>query len=270
MLLGGCSKNTNQENNVQSTSYGVFLGADSKSIDRISQYKNVVIDIDEFDQASISSLKDRGSSIYSYLSIGSLEKYRPYYEEYKDLTFLDYENWPDERWIDVSNTSWQEHLLSEADRLKGLGSEGIFMDNFDVYYIVCEEYECSTSFKEGIYQGLYHILDELSKKDFKLIINSGTDFLERLSEEKPSMLNKISCYCQECVFSSIEDYEHDVFGKQDKETTDYYKSIIKIMKPYADILLLEYTIDESLIQKIESYSKTNGFYYYISSSVNLN
>ena len=103
----------------------------------------------------------------------------------------------------------------------------------------------------------------------KLIINSGTDFLERINEENTQMLDKISCYCQECVFSNIVDYDDDVFSFQDQEIHEYYLDIIDMMKSHSEILLLEYTIDETLINDIESFCSFNKFHYYISSSVDL-
>lgn len=251
--------------------YGVFLGAKSSksNLGRLMTYKKAIIEFDEFSNNDISYLKDKGVEIYAYLSIGSLEKYRSYYDEFKQYTFMDYENWPDERWIDVSISSWQDHLYSEATRFKNSGASGIFMDNFDVYYIAMEEYECSQTFKNNIYQGCVDILTRLSSLDMKLIINSGTDLLERLHDINSPLLNNISCYTQECVFSSIEDYDHDIFGKQNKEDQDYYLEIIDFMKDYSDILLLEYTKDESLIEDIKGYCQSHNYYYYVSNKVNL-
>ena len=273
ICLSSCSfnktKTTESSNKEDPKWYGVFLGAKDNDIDRIAQYKKVMIDMDEFSDNSIYYLKDKGCEIYAYLSVGSLEKYRSYYNEYKSYTFMDYENWPDERWIDVSKKSWQNLLKQEAQRFKKKGASGLFMDNFDVYYIAKEEYDCSEAFQEGIYTGCFDILSMLSTLDLNLVINSGTDFLERLNDELPSTLAKIECYTQECVYSSIEDYEGDVFSKQDKETQDYYKNIISFMKYSADILLLEYTVDESLIKQIKEYCDSNNFYYYISNTVDL-
>ena len=268
ILLSACSNGTNHST-FNPESYGVFLGADSSSIERISKYEKVIIDIDEFEEDDITYLKNKGCEIYAYLSIGSLETYRPYYEAFKDLTFMDYENWPNERWIDVSDSSWQNHLSEEANRFKTSKIDGVFMDNFDVYYIVCEEYECSRDFKEAIFNGCKNILNDLSSTGLKLIINSGTDFLERINEENSEILDKISCYCQECVFSSIVDYDNDVFSSQEEETHEYYLNIINMMDKHSEILLLEYTKDETLMNKIKSFCETNKYQYYISSSIDL-
>lgn len=250
--------------------YGVFLGASGKDKENIAQYHKAMIDIDEFSSNDIFYLKQNECDIYAYLSVGSLEKYRSYYEEYKDLTFLDYDNWPDERWIDVSDDGWKNLLISEAARFKLLGAKGIFMDNFDVYHIASEVYPGGEEFKEKIYQGCLDILFELSLLDLKLVINSGTTLLERMNDEGLPLLDSIDVYCQECVFSSIKDYNHNKFGKQSEEDHKYYLDMISMMCDYSEILLLEYSKSQSLVDEIVKYSKNNQYHYYISQSVNLN
>ena len=251
-------------------SYGVFLGADSSRINKISKYDNPIIEIEEFEEDEISSLNNDGHHIYAYLSIGSLENYRDYYEQFKHLEFYEYENWPDEKWIDVSDSSWQQHLITEATKFKNLGAYGLFMDNFDVYYIASEEYDGGEIFSNKIYNACIDILTSLHNIGLSLIINSGSTFLERLKEEtKDTLLGYIDCYTQECVFSNIVDYDHDKFSKQDEETKEYYLSVINMMKNYSDVLLLEYTKDGELIDEIVDFCIEESFHYYISKKVNL-
>ena len=266
-LLSGCVQST--ECGPFYRYFGVFLGASGKDTNKLVNYDNLIVDLDEFDSSQIKSLKENNNNVYAYLSVGSLEKYRSYYDTYKDLTFMDYDNWPDERWVDVSSSDWQTHIINEANRLFDLGADGLFIDNFDVYYIALEEYECSDEFKENIYQGCVDILSDLSKTNLNIIVNSGTDFLERLHEENSKLLKSIDIYAQECVFSSIIDYENDEFGVQDKETQDYYLSIASFMKENSKVLFIEYSIDQTLIETIEKYCRSNSIYYYISSTVNL-
>lgn len=249
--------------------YGIFLGASKDDIHKIEKYHNVCIDIDEFESSDISYLNNKNINVYAYLSIGSLETYRDYYEEFKDYCFYDYENWPDEKWIDISQESWKEHLYREARRFKNLGAIGLFMDNFDVYYIASEEYEGDKVNAEEIYTSCIEILNRLFTLDLSLIINSGSTLLERINEENPSLLDKIDCYTQECVFSNIKDYDHDIFTVQDKDTRDYYQSVISFMKEHSDILLLEYTKDYKVIDKIVKYCHSFNYHYYISKTVDL-
>lgn len=273
LILTGCNssskKKTSKQEEETPQKYGVFLGCDSSSVNRIKKYPNVAIDLDNFTSSDVATLKQSDCSIYAYLSVGSLENYRSYYETFKDITFMDYENWPNERWVNVANTSWQEHILSEANRLKRLGADGIFMDNFDVYYIASEEYQGSDINKEDIYQGCLKMLNDLSSTGIKLIINSGTDFLERMKDENRPELYKINVYAQETIFSKIEDYEHDVFGRQDNQEKEYLLSIVQFMRYIGDVLFIEYTKDASLKKEIKEYCDELNYHYYISENVEL-
>ena len=268
-MLIGCNKNESNNNG-----YGVLLGANEEDIDKLLDYKSVCIDLDEFSQESIQKLKNKNIEIYAYLSIGSLEDYRSYYEEFKDITFMPYKGWGHECWVDVSHIEWQSHISSEADRLKTMGADGIFMDNFDVYYFASEVYEERTAeFIEGVYQGCYNMLDDLTKKDMKLMMNSGTDFISRckmVDEETP--IDKVDVYAQEAVFSKFTDVcigEGNCFQKQVKSEQDYLMEYIDIMSDTADILLIEYAIDKQVIKEIKDYCNKNNFYYYITNSSNL-
>lgn len=275
-LLASCqnssgkpAKSLTSEESVSSFDVGVFLGESSKNVDKLVAYKSVAIDLDEFDESSIQKLKENNVEIYAYLSIGSLERYRSYYDEFKESTIMPYENWPDEWWMDVTNLDWQEHIKSEANRLSFLGADGLFMDNFDIIYIVNEEYECSESYKQNVYSACKTILDDLEKTSLKLMINSGTDFLEALHDESSPLLSGIEMYAQECVFSSIKDYENDIFGKQNEEDKNYYLSIVSFMKENSKILFIEYTKDDVLANEIKAYCQNNQYFYHISHNVNM-
>ena len=74
-----------------------------------------MIDADNFSADDIRQLHSQGNKmIYSYLNVGSLESFRDYYPEFKDITIGDYENWPEEKWIDVTDEGWQDHIAKTA------------------------------------------------------------------------------------------------------------------------------------------------------------
>ena len=262
LLLTSCSNS----HIVSDNSFGVFLGMDFTGVNKLLDYQNVSIEIEEFKKNDIDRLKESNINIYAYLSVGSLENYRPYYDEFKQYTFQEYENWEDEKWIDVSVSSWQEKLNELATSFKDLGADGLFLDNFDVYYYASE---ISAEFGEKNYQGCYQILENLSKTGLKLLINSGTDFLERLDKENDSLINEIDWYAQECVFSNIKNYQRNIFTRQNKEDREYYQSIINIMKKHSNILLIEYTRNKTIINDVKSYCKENNCHYFITDNVEL-
>ena len=105
--------------------YGVFIGASDSEISRIVKYQTVVIEPTAFSKENVEYLQAAGCTVYGYLNIGSLEEYRDYYSEFKDITLGDYEGWDDEKWIDVSNEAWQDYIVNTvAADYADLGLDG--------------------------------------------------------------------------------------------------------------------------------------------------
>ena len=122
----------NMDNNGE---YGVFIGADSEQIKNIDGYSMVVIDAWENSAEDVKLLHDKGCKVYSYINVGAIENWRNYYDEYKHLALGDYENWEDEKWVNVADKSWQTFVVDElAARIIEKGADGFFVDNADVYY----------------------------------------------------------------------------------------------------------------------------------------
>ena len=93
--------------NIKLEKYGVFLGVEKEDFKKIKNYDLIVIDADNLTKDDIKTLKKQGNKkIFSYINIGSLEKFRSYYDDFKDITLGDYENWDDEKWVDVTNKRW--------------------------------------------------------------------------------------------------------------------------------------------------------------------
>ena len=117
----------------------VLLGASpEKVLGRVEQdgvYQTLILDLQNFSKVEVSALHHAGvKKIYSYLDVGSLETYRPYFTRFQKLVRAPYENWEEEYWIDVSNISWQDFLVKElASDLVQKGADGFFLDNTDVY-----------------------------------------------------------------------------------------------------------------------------------------
>lgn len=141
----------------------VLIGEDSSIVKKISNVDLLIIDADYFTADEIEALKENNvKEIYSYLNIGSIEEFRSYYEEYEDFTLGEYDNWDEERWMDVSSKEWQEFVLKKADELSKKGIDGFFVDNTDVFYVYPDD---------EIYKGILTILSEINKTDKGVIIN---------------------------------------------------------------------------------------------------
>ena len=260
--LAGCA--VTNEYKMENSDYGVFIGADKDTLNTIlddsGNYEIAVIEGQEFSADEISAFKMGGRRIYSYLNIGSIETFRPYYTDFEDDILGEYENWPDEYWIDVSNESWQDYISGTlAEELYEKGVDGFFIDNCDVYY----QYQT-----DEIYDGLVNIIERLNEYDIEIIINGGNDFVSKLIlDGKSGLIDGVN---QEGVFSSIKDYDNDVFAKQDKDETEYFTQYLDMAKKAGlDVYLLEYTTDSELAKEIAAYCIREGVKYYISCSVGL-
>ena len=247
--------------------YGAFLGRDGNNVNYFNKYQYISLELDEFTDTNLNRLSNKGVKFFAYLNVGSLENYRDYYDDYESITFKDYEEWPDERWIDVSNSSWQNFVVNTlAKGFKDRNAFGVYLDNVDVYTIAKEEEMNFNAF--GI--GLKNIIKGVSDLGLKVMINGGSEFLDDMNDQNDNVFDYIWAYHQEEVFSLITDYEHNGFGTQSNENKQYYQEIAAMMKEKGkEVFLLEYTISTSLIKTIKSYCFEKQYHCYIATNTDL-
>lgn len=240
--------------------YGVFLSLSSSDIDKIEEYDTVVIDAQYFSAEDISRLKEQGSTVYSYINVGSIEKFRDYYDEYSHLALGAYENWDEEQWINAASPEWQEFLVSLEEELLDKNIDGFFVDNCDVYYVYP---------RDDIFEGLTAILKHLMAYGRPVIINGGDTFVTEYREKYGSLKHIMTGVNQESVWSRI-DFETGGFSAQTAEDRAYFQEYIEMCgKEGLDVYLIEYTKDEALKKHIEKYCLENRFRCYISDSIEL-
>lgn len=265
LALVGC-KNKEQPEPFHGNDYGAFLGRSDNDVTGFNQYKYVSVELDEFTHTNIERLTNKGTNFLAYLNVGSLETYRDYYDDYESFTFKDYDNWPDERWMDVTNQGWQDLMVSLAQSFKNEGAFGVYMDNVDVYSIAKEDNMNFQAFAEAI----KNIITRVSALGLKVLVNGGAEYFDDMNDIDDNVFDSIWAYHQEEVFSLIEDYDENVFTIQNEEDKTYYQEIASIFKAKGkQVFLLEYTSDNSLKETIKNYCDSNGYHYYVSSTVDL-
>ena len=244
----------------KSEKYGVFLGVEKKDFKKIKNYDLIVVDADYLSKDDIKTLKKQGNKkIFSYINIGSLEKFRSYYDDFKDISFGDYENWDDEKWVDVTNKRWKTHISNLSKKLKSKGIDGYFADNVDVYYLYN---------KPKVYLSLLEILAEMKKTGLPCIVNGGDTFISKALDEK-KLENLVYGVNQETVLSKI-DFKNKTFLTSSKDTRKYFENYVKKCKNNGlKVYLTEYTRDENLKKEIRRFCEKNGYNYYISSTIDL-
>ena len=264
LLPGGCRGDESRQR-IFPGNTAVLLGASpEKVLGRVEQdgvYQTLILDLQNFSKEQVSALHHAGvKKIYSYLDVGSLETYRPYFTRFQKLVRAPYEHWEEEYWVDVSNISWQDFLVKElASDLVQKGADGFFLDNTDVY---AQEETPHT------YEGLVRILEGLGEYHLPVIVNGGDLFVKKLiADHKQNLLRAV---CQESVFSCIRDYKKNQFGRQNKEVRDDYLAYLQTCKKAnLAVLLIEYTKDSKLEEEADSYCKKMGFCLFVSKSLGL-
>lgn len=240
--------------------YGVFIGMPKSKVLKLKNYSVLVVDAQYLSKANIARLhKNKNRKIYSYLNVGSIENFRPYYSDFKSITLGNYDNWPEEKWVDVSKRKWQKFILSKGKEFRKKKIDGLLIDNADVYY----HYR-----KKKIYNGLTTILKSLKAQKMDVVINGGDAYVLKALKEN-SKQKYIDGINQETVFSKIN-FKNRKFTKQSVNARTYYLSYCRKAKQAGlSVYLLEYTISKSLKKRISAFCKTKEYKYYISKSIEL-
>ncbi|MBR4223478.1 MAG: endo alpha-1,4 polygalactosaminidase, partial [Oscillospiraceae bacterium] len=196
--------------------YGVFLGLDRDDIGVMESYRTIVLDAQYFTAEDIQSLKRSGHTVYSYINAGALEDFRPYYKDYEIYTLDVYENWEEERWVDVSAPKWQAFMSDLAGELMSKGCDGLFVDNVDVYY----HYHDDKTF-----DGITAILSGFKDMGAYVSINGGDVYVTEYAD-RYGKLDIMDAENQETVFSSI-DFGRGTFSSNDEEERRYFMDYIE-------------------------------------------
>ena len=254
-LLSACSDDSSDG----AEKYVVLIGEDSDITDKLSDIDLLVIDAEYFSQNDIARLRENGiREIYSYINIGSIESFRSYDTDFEKYTLGAYENWPEEKWIDVSAPEWQACTVSRVDALVQKGVDGFFVDNTDVYYNYPQE---------SIYDGILTILDYMDHTGRKIMINGGDCFVKKyLTTEKNILIDGVN---QENVFTAY-DFSKDVYTKNDQNTREYYTEYLDLaMSHGCTAYTLEYATNPAIRRQAAAYAGKHGYICYISDNIGL-
>ena len=240
--------------------YGVFL-SEKEDTDSLSGFNTVVVDAQYYSNAEIDAFREAGLTVYSYINVGSIEEFRDYFSDFRDLALGEYEHWDEEYWIDVSDSRWQSFLIEElVPSLLAKDIDGFFADNCDVYYYYPTD---------DILDGLTTIMRSLVGTEKAVLINGGDVYLDAYCGSGGRWDDVITGINQETVFSRIL-WNGNRFGTASSEDRKYFLDYVqRYAEKGADIYLLEYTHDPLLTAKIRRYCRYHGFNYYISDSVEL-
>jgi hypothetical protein len=99
--------------------------------------KAQVVDVDLFgtSAAQVAALKAGGARVICYISVGSLEDWRPDVSAFPaEVVGKDYDGWPGEKWLDIRQIAKLAPVMrARLDLCKQKGFDGVEPDNMDAY-----------------------------------------------------------------------------------------------------------------------------------------
>ncbi|SEA46475.1 extracellular protein [Pseudobutyrivibrio sp. ACV-2] len=240
--------------------YGVYIGANHEDLKDKDLAKTIVIDAQYYSNEEISDLKKEGHIVYTYLNLGSIESFRDYYDDYKSLTLGTYENWEDEKWVDVTDIAWQQFLSDKADELIDKGVDGFFIDNTDVYYHYATD---------EVFESVSGILKNLQNKDTYIFINGGDAYVTEYLNRYGSLSDVLDGVNQENVYTTI-DWDSDSFTVNAENEREYFLEYLQRVKADGkDAYALDYATDPEIIKASKAFAKEHGYTVYVSKSIEL-
>lgn len=109
----------------------VFYG-DQAPITAFDPYHLVVLEPSS--EIEVKALRERNKFLLGYLSLGEIEKYRPYFEKMEGAGVIGKENpiWKGSFFADLKNPKWKKEVVEELiPAILQKGYQGIFIDTLD-------------------------------------------------------------------------------------------------------------------------------------------
>ena len=241
--------------------YGVFIGMEKKDLLQLSKsYQTMVLDATNLDKSDVKQLHSKSHQVFAYLNVGALEISNSFYQDFKDLTFKPYDNWPDEYWLDVTDSAWQDFLVHKlAQILKDKGVDGLFLDNLDVY---------DHDQRPEVYASLVQLLKEFQTMNLPVIINGGSTFVSQFLAEDPQLARQlIYAVNQESVFLAY-DFDAGKPVQQTAEAEDFYLDYLNnLSQTGLQVFLIEYGADSYQADKILKQCQELDYSLYLAPSI---
>ena len=129
-----------------------------------------VIEPEDYKAAEVAALK-RHAKVLAYLSIGTISDERSCDKEMMPYALRKLEDWPHERYLDLTQPAVRDWLQKRARDLKRMGFDGLWLDNVDIY----EEYRTTEMFN-----AIVNTLMAIKAIRGYVMINGGSLFLTDL------------------------------------------------------------------------------------------
>ena len=101
--------------------------------DELARYDLAIIQPETLDESDLTWLKDKGTLVIAYLSVGEAEPGRPWYTDGRvnpKWLLGKNENW-DSYYVDASQAGWQKLMVDLTGEFIRKGFDGVFLDTVD-------------------------------------------------------------------------------------------------------------------------------------------
>jgi uncharacterized protein (TIGR01370 family) len=107
-------------------------GSAAQVTDRYDDFDLVVVD-GQASSAKVDAIQAGGADVLGYLTVGTIESYRPWYGELKRYRLSAWQDWKDEWFADTSRAGYRRKVMDVAEeRILSQGFDGLFLDNVDM------------------------------------------------------------------------------------------------------------------------------------------
>lgn len=236
------------------TSYAVYYGRDK--IDKLSGYDLVILEPDNYSKDEIQKLKENGTIIVAYLSIGEVSASRSYFSEVRECIIGKNPTW-NSYYVNVSCKRWQDIILNEIiPKILSKGFDGVFLDTIDVVDLY-----------PNMKRDMIELIASIRKNypDIVIIQNRGFSIID----ETVKYINGILFECFTTRYN-WKSKTYEVWSSKDLNWIDNIaEKLVKLRKKYGIIVLtLDYAENESLKRFCIRHAEKFGFIPFVS-TINL-
>lgn len=135
LASSGAHADTDRQRLFDATTFSLALGADvsRQSVrDRLASYDLAVVDGGDTSRADLAAIRASGALTLGYLSVGTIEPWRPWYRILKPYRLDRYDDWG-EYYARVDSRRYRHLIVDRIARsVLSKGFDGLFLDNTDM------------------------------------------------------------------------------------------------------------------------------------------
>jgi len=110
----------------------IYYTSDQAPVKDFAPYSLLVLD--SIYHPPLDPLRKQGKTVLGYISLGEIEKFRPWFKEVKKEGILleENENWPGSYMVDLRDSRWRERVINDLiPQILHKGFEGLHFDTLD-------------------------------------------------------------------------------------------------------------------------------------------